>query len=153
MLSSQEEQEYNLNILAFKAGKGCFGVELKQILHLGSYTTEEVSNCRDHLPCLCNGRQAKAITVLMKDKELFPIIDFNQILGLTKQERGIEGRATVIMVKADAGPMGLIVEKIEGLYSLSPRELYPLPQRIRELLPLGYIWGLGLISDMLLLLT
>ena len=50
-------------------------------------------------------------------------------------------------MKSDDGPIGIIVDEVEEFYSLSPRELYSLPQRIRRLLPLAYIWGLGLISD------
>ncbi|OGW18074.1 MAG: hypothetical protein A3G93_10000 [Nitrospinae bacterium RIFCSPLOWO2_12_FULL_45_22] len=144
MPGSLRDKEYKVDILAFKAGKACFGVELKQILRVHRYAPEEVFKVRNNV--------AEVITTLTRDKVEFPLIGFNEILGLADQKRETEGRATIIVVKSDDGPIGIIVDEVEEFYSLSPRELYPLPQRIRRLLPLTYIWGLGLISDRPLLL-
>ena len=142
MLSLQEEQKYKIDILAFKGGRGYFGMELGQIMRLYILTPEKVSKAGGNMP--------KVITLLPEEE--FPLIDFNESLGLAKQEGRTEDRTTVIVVKSDDGHLGIIVDEVEDLYSLSPREVYPIPQHIRGCLPFPYIWGLGLISDRLLLL-
>ena len=140
MLSLQTEQKYKIDILAFKGGRGYFGMELGQIMRLYILTPRKVSQAGGNMP-----------KVILPEEE-FPLIDFNESLGLAKQEGRTEDRTTVIVVKSDDGPIGIIVDEVEDLYSLSPREVYPIPQHIRGCLPFPYIWGLGLISDRLLLL-
>ena len=117
-------------------------MELGQIMRLYILTPEKVSQAGENMP--------KVITLLPEEE--FPLIDFNESLGLDRQEGKTEDRTTLIVVKSDDGPIGIMVDEVEDLYSLSPREVYPLPQHIRGCLPFPYIWGLGLISDSLLLL-
>jgi len=141
-LSKPKSWKNKIDILAFKAGRGYFGVELGQIMRLYILTPDKVSKAGGNMP--------KVITLLPEEE--FPLVDFNESLGLAKQEGKTEDRTTVIVVKSDDGPIGIMVDEVEDLYSLSPREVYPLPQHIRGRLPFPYIWGLGLIYDRLLLL-
>ena len=140
MLSLQTGQKYKIDILAFKGGKGYFGLELDRIIRLYTLTPENVSKAGGNMP-----KDIKSLP-----EEEFPVIDFNESLGLAKQEGKTKDRPTVIVVRSDDGTMGIMVDEVEDLYSLSPREVYPIPRRIRGCLPFPYFWGLGLISDTLL---
>jgi len=139
--SSGDSAGAALEVLAFTIGAEEYGVDIHHVQELRSYVAvTRIANAPDFIKGVVNLRGL-----------IVPIIDLRLKMGMSAPT--YDQFTVVIIVNVAQGVMGMVVDSVSDVALLLPEQIKPAPQlQVKSGSDSGYVTGLGMIDERLLIL-
>jgi purine-binding chemotaxis protein CheW len=76
------------------------------------------------------GQHEKVCGIINIEDEVIPIVDLRKIVGLPTRE--IELEDDIVIANSDFGPVGMIVDAVEGVFEYPPSEFAPITEAVKS---------------------
>ena len=129
-----------LEFLAFKLGEEEYGIDIQMVQELRGYdTVTRIANAPEHIKGVVNLRGI-----------IVPIIDMRIKFNLGTPT--YDQFTVVIILNMASRVMGMVVDSVSDVITLSPEQVKPAPE-MGSVLDTDYLIGLGTLDDRMLILV
>jgi purine-binding chemotaxis protein CheW len=129
-----------LEFLAFTLGQEEYGIDIQKVQELRSYdTVTRIANAPEHIKGVVNLRGT-----------IVPVIDMRLKFNLGTPT--YDQFTVVIIVNMAGRVMGMVVDSVSDVITLTPEQVKPAP-RMRAVLDTEYLIGLGTLDQRMLILV
>jgi len=130
----------NLEFLSFTLGREEYGIDIQKVQELRSYeTVTRIANAPSHIKGVVNLRGI-----------IVPIVDMRIKFSLGTP---VYDQFTVVIILSIAGRvMGMVVDSVSDVITLSPEQIRPAPT-MGSALDADYLLGLGTLDERMLILV
>jgi purine-binding chemotaxis protein CheW len=139
-LSSGASTATAMEVLAFTLGQEEYGIDIQKVQELRGYdTVTRIANAPEHIKGVVNLRGI-----------IVPIIDMRIKFNLGTPT--YDQFTVVIVLNIGSRVMGMVVDSVSDVITLSPEQIKPAPE-MGSVLDTGYLIGLGTIDARMLILV
>jgi purine-binding chemotaxis protein CheW len=139
-LSSSAAATKAMEVLAFTLGQEEYGIDIQKVQELRGYdTVTRIANAPEHIKGVVNLRGI-----------IVPIIDMRIKFNLGTPT--YDQFTVVIILSLASRVMGMVVDSVSDVITLSPEQIKPAPE-MGSVLDTGYLIGLGTIDARMLILV
>ena len=139
-VSSAASATTAMEVLAFTLGQEEYGIDIQKVQELRGYdTVTRIANAPEHIKGVVNLRGI-----------IVPIIDMRIKFNLGKPT--YDQFTVVIILNLASRVMGMVVDSVSDVITLSPQQIKPAPE-MGSVLDTGYLIGLGTIDARMLILV
>jgi purine-binding chemotaxis protein CheW len=139
-LSSDASAATALEVLAFTLGQEEYGIDIQKVQELRGYdTVTRIANAPEHIKGVVNLRGI-----------IVPIIDMRIKFNLGTPT--YDQFTVVIVLNIGSRIMGMVVDRVSDVITLSPEQIKPAPE-MGSVLDTGYLIGLATIDERMLILV
>ena len=129
-----------LEFLAFKLGQEEYGIDIQKVQELRGYdTVTRIANAPEHIKGVVNLRGI-----------IVPIIDMRIKFNLGTPT--YDQFTVVIILNVASRVMGMVVDSVSDVITLSPEQIRPAPE-MGSVLDSSYLIGLGTLGERMLILV
>ncbi len=129
-----------LEFLAFTLGQEEYGIDIQKVQELRSYdTVTRIANAPEHIKGVVNLRGI-----------IVPIIDMRIKFNLGTP--AYDQFTVVIILNVASRVMGIVVDSVSDVITLSPEQVKPAPE-MGSVLDTDYLIGLGTLDERMLILV
>jgi purine-binding chemotaxis protein CheW len=139
-LSSGTSATKAMEVLAFTLGHEEYGIDIQKVQELRGYdTVTRIANAPEHIKGVVNLRGI-----------IVPIIDMRIKFNLGTPT--YDQFTVVIVLNIGSRVMGMVVDSVSDVITLSPEQIKPAPE-MGSVLDTGYLIGLGTLDERMLILV
>ena len=139
-ISSEASATTAMEVLAFTLGQEEYGIDIQKVQELRGYdTVTRIANAPEHNKGVVNLRGI-----------IVPIIDMRIKFNLGTPT--YDQFTVVIILSLASRVMGMVVDSVSDVITLSPEQIKPAPE-MGSVLDTGYLIGLGTLDERMLILV
>jgi purine-binding chemotaxis protein CheW len=139
-MSNEKTHEQPHEFLAFTLGQEEYGIDIQKVQELRGYdTVTRIANAPEHIKGVVNLRGI-----------IVPIIDMRIKFNLG--EPTYDQFTVVIILNLATRVMGIVVDSVSDVISLTPEQIKPAPE-MGAALDIQYLIGLGTLDERMLILV